>query len=587
MMKRQLSIKAKVTYAFIFLILLPTALLCGYFFDQTQKHLTQQTINTSKMVLSQLQSNVTSKINIVESVSDSIAYNSRLQSFLADPFQPGGDSINAYAREIVPLVKYGTYYNTVLIQYIRLDVSLYLTNYTIPEGFDSIWHDTYIQKEKWYQDFLRSGKNSLWYRSDSNSKQGSSAVKYTYIQKIHNTNGQYLGLTSIEVLQKDLYSFLSESPDGTDAFVFDPAKGLFLQQKKTDDSIKQERITNIRSDTGGSFQKNGEVVVYEPLTSLGTIIGIAVPKASVTSSQLLGTTMAIIGISALSLLLFYTVIKQVFRLIKRNILTMTESIESGFQPLPSPKRQDEFGVITEKFNILLSKINLLMKEGIQREVVHKDVQLKALQYQINPHFIYNTIDIFSARMELAGQYEVSEAFSDFGKILRYKIEGDSKFAMLGYEIDHLKRYVNLQQMKYGDRLQMNIQVPSSLNTCRMIKFILQPLVENSVKHGFGSRDTLTVIIEASLLENAALQIAVWDDGIGISADRLAEMNRMFDQQQQSGTWEHSEHIGLKNINERLCLFYGVQYRLVMESTEGRYTKATVTIPIQEEELRDV
>src|SRR5690606_1390450 len=117
-----------------------------------------------------------------------------------------------------------------------------------------------------------------------------------------------------------------------------------------------------------------------------------------------------------------------------------------------------------------------------KERAQKDARLMALQYQINPHFIYNTIEIFGMRMELQGDYETAEAIADFGKMLRYNMSNDYRLATLREEMDHVNNYIRIQKLKHPDHLHLSMDISAHLEQHEVIKFILQPLVENSIKH---------------------------------------------------------------------------------------------------------
>jgi sensor histidine kinase YesM len=227
-----------------------------------------------------------------------------------------------------------------------------------------------------------------------------------------------------------------------------------------------------------------------------------------------------------------------------------------------------------------------MKDMIRKETIHKDTQLIALQSQINPHFIYNTLDMFSAKMELAGQFDVSDAMADFGKMMRYNMDAQSRFTTLEAEIRYLEQYMNLQKVKYSDRIDLSIRVPDVLLTCRMIRFILQPIVENSIKHGFRQHETLRIELDIALTTNRTIRLSVRDNGQGIAPERLADLNERYRTSvYPAGGSQLRESIGLGNINERLRLYYGEEYFLQLDSALGHYTETIVTIPcdIREED----
>lgn len=267
------------------------------------------------------------------------------------------------------------------------------------------------------------------------------------------------------------------------------------------------------------------------------------------------------------------------------IVKVMNKVSSGnFNVRIKMKQKDEIGQLSEDFNLLIEKINILFKENVEKEIAQKDAQLKALQYQINPHFIYNTIDIFRMKMELAGEYDTAKAITDFGKILRYNINSTSKYTTINEEVQQVIKYVNLQKQGYGSNIILKTGIPEELLDKKMIKFILQPLVENSIKHGGGKRRdaTLNITIEFQII-GSKIQVTVSDDGKGIPEEKLNKLNRQFEAAAKIEEYdEDHESIGLLNINERIKLFYGKENHIRMESMVGKYTKTCFYMTIIEE-----
>ncbi|WP_337099877.1 sensor histidine kinase [Paenibacillus sp. YIM B09110] len=522
-----------------------------------------------KQTLSILKSGMEGKLDLVESVSQSITYNARLHVFLEDPFENQNGSMEEYLQFINPIVFYGVQYNQVDITSIKV----YMNNYSIPEGFGSFYHDTAVQGTSWYDSFIESEKRSLWI---SLPEEGT----YEYLQKIVTMEGHFLGVTRVTLLKQSLLASLDEtSVDGSGVFVADSAQRLLYAN--TEDFLSPAIVN--RSLIDDQFEQNGRLYIQDQVNRLHITVGMAqsLPR-SLQSYQLL-TTAGFIAAIVLSIFLFYQVLKTTFVKIKASIRSMDYSIRTGFVEMIPVERNDEIGVISEKFNTLLVQINSLVSDMIKRETVHKDAQLRALQAQINPHFIYNTINVFSAKTELAGLYDVSEAFADFGQMLRYNMNGQSEYATVKQEIDHVLRYFRLQKLKYGERLQMEWTCDSELLGQSIIRFILQPVVENSITHGMSNRKDMVITVDVNLNDRNEIVIVIMDNGSGISAARLTELNQYFQRGQDvigplTSLGSMGTGIGLGNINNRLRLFYGDSYTIRLESMEGRFTKTLLTVP---------
>jgi sensor histidine kinase YesM len=241
---------------------------------------------------------------------------------------------------------------------------------------------------------------------------------------------------------------------------------------------------------------------------------------------------------------------------------------------------DEVGQMAESFNVLIEKINFLINDVVKKETAYKDAQLTALQYQINPHFIYNTIDIFRMKLELEGNYEMADSITSFGKMLRYNINRDSQYATIKEEVDYIEKYLNLQKLRYGERIVFVADLPEDFKNIKIIRFMLQPIVENSIKHGIDNYKKGLYIQIKFIKRMRCVQVEVIDNGKGINDAELELLNKQLKNskalEKKNDTYKN---IGLENINARIKLFYGEQYYIKLESIEGEYTKAIINIPM--------
>ena len=570
-----MSIKSKVTLAFVMLILLPFSVLGLYTYDQSQRYMRDQLIANSQMTLKQMKYMIENKVDLIESVSNNITYNYRLQQFLGSPFSQDNNSVDTYFSYVSPLIHYA-----MLFQKINTEkISVYMSNETIPEGFGVFYHETKARQEPWYDAFEHSAGKSAWVLRSSEEL----GETFGYMQKMISLEGSDLGFTIVDVRPNELLAPVIETVESDQAIVIADGQGRILYPEQGNASVHAQRV---EPPLPGSYSIHGnQLFIRESIkgVDLTMLMTITLPRSF--SSLHVATNLAFLAAMVLLLFAFYSVLKMALRKMKTSIRQMAHAIESGFEPIPID-RQDEFGVITEKFNVLLNRITMLMKDMIRKETIHKDTQLIALQSQINPHFIYNTLDMFSAKMELAGQFDVSDAMADFGKMMRYNMDAQSRFTTLEAEIRYLEQYMNLQKVKYSDRIDLSIRVPDVLLPCRMIRFILQPIVENCIKHGFRQQEPLRIELDIALTTNRTIRLSVRDNGQGIAPERLAELNERYRTSvYPAGGSQLRESIGLGNINERLRLYYGEEYFLQLDSALGDYTETIVTIPcdIREED----
>jgi sensor histidine kinase YesM len=244
---------------------------------------------------------------------------------------------------------------------------------------------------------------------------------------------------------------------------------------------------------------------------------------------------------------------------------------------------DEVGILGQKFNSMIKRIQNLIKTVYEAELSRKEEILKrreaefdALQMQINPHFLYNTLDIIRWQIieEKNGESRGSQMLSSFANLLRLGTKKGSHLVQIGEEIEHVKTYIDVVQFDLEYRVNVTYNVSDELNTYKLPKFTLQPLIENIIVHGFThKKGTGEIEIKAYICEND-LYLTVTDNGEGIPSDSLNEINQNINDMAVK-----SKSIGLKNINARIKLYFGEQYGLEVKSILGKGTTAVIHIPI--------
>ena len=218
-------------------------------------------------------------------------------------------------------------------------------------------------------------------------------------------------------------------------------------------------------------------------------------------------------------------------------------------------------------------VNSINQEVYQKDMLQAQTELQMLRSQINPHFIYNTLETIRSSALSSDQYKLAEMASLFGKTLRYGISSPSEPVTLDQEINNLFDYIHLQNMHFQGRLSFHVNVEEELKDCIVIRLLLQPLVENSIYHGFSAQDKPGIIEVLGFTDGQILTFKVIDNGIGIKQDILKLLNEYINNENN-----HFTSIGLKNVNRRIKLYYGESYGIFLESTFGRGTVITVKIP---------
>jgi two-component system sensor histidine kinase YesM len=280
----------------------------------------------------------------------------------------------------------------------------------------------------------------------------------------------------------------------------------------------------------------------------------------------------------MGLALTYYLNKRNFRNI-RNIVSIIESAEKEIPLPPVPSRvEDEYGYIVQTIIKTFIERSFLKIQLSERMYKSKTIELLALQSQINPHFLFNTLETINWKvLGFTGKpNEANEMISSLSDILKYTLQRDEREVSVRDEIRYTESYIMIQKVRYRDKFEVVWNYDDDVLLVPIMKLLLQPLVENSIYHGIKAKDGKGTIAIGIKRTGGWLEISVADDGLGISPDRLAEIKS--DLMRDSG---FSAHIGLYNTNKRLRLQYGEDSGISIESEEGRKTTVRALIPCGE------
>lgn len=226
---------------------------------------------------------------------------------------------------------------------------------------------------------------------------------------------------------------------------------------------------------------------------------------------------------------------------------------------------------------MLDNIRRLMQSNTERELLVKNTEIRALQNQINAHFIYNVLESIKMMAEVDGNYEIADAVTSLGKLLRYSMRWSRSTVSLFEEIDYIKNYLALMNLRFDDEIRLALDVPDELTLTELPKISLQPLVENAVVHGgSGSR---TVRLSARR-DGGDCLIEIADDGCGLDAEALARIERQIAGLEQTRS-SSGNGIGLRNVQERLQRTFGPAYGITVQSCPGAGTTVTVRVPCRD------
>lgn len=276
----------------------------------------------------------------------------------------------------------------------------------------------------------------------------------------------------------------------------------------------------------------------------------------------------------ISLLIFYIVSRFTER-IENLQEAMQRFGEGDFNVICAVRANDEIGELSQHFNMMVYNINDLVDRVYNANMLRQKAELEALRMQINPHFLYNTLDMVAWISRDKGVTEVADIAVSLSQMMRYTIKGTA-MTDLKAELEHIRHYLTIQKLRYGDRITFIVQSPEDLMEFRLPKLVIQPLVENAIIHGVENIEQGIVVLDVQKMKDR-VRICVSDNGVGMEQSKIDEILG----EDEELIMEAQDSIGLRNVNRRLKIRYGESHGLVIESVPGGGTRICVWIPMTE------
>lgn len=293
----------------------------------------------------------------------------------------------------------------------------------------------------------------------------------------------------------------------------------------------------------------------------------------------------IIYISGTMALLFIILSIVLTVLITRPIIelsrTMRKNKSHKFAPAQAKyKRNDEIGILYTEYDKMMQDMNQYIRESYQNKILTMDSQMRALEAQINSHFLYNTLESINSIAEIEEIESIAVMTKALGDMFRYSIKTESELVPFRDELQHVDNYMAIQQIRFGDKIAFRKEIDEELLDHKILKLILQPLVENALYHGLENKKGKGGITVKGYPQGSDLIFEVIDDGIGMDEAQIGELHALLAQPPEfTGIGQRAKRsIGIKNVHSRIVLYYGPEYGLTFESEQDAGTKVKIVIP---------
>lgn len=322
-------------------------------------------------------------------------------------------------------------------------------------------------------------------------------------------------------------------------------------------------------------------------TAHGYQVQVAVPRDYVLSGSI-SSSIFILALSLLFIVILYVTLKKTFSKYQTQVVDLVETIHDIAQGeqgkrIDLTKKDQELLLIAETTNDMLDRLERNIHDIYQLELSQKDAHMRALQAQINPHFMYNTLEFIRMYAVMENQNELADIIYEFSSLLRNNIS-DERETTLKQEVEFCRKYSYLCMVRYPKSIAYGFKIDPGLEEMRIPKFTLQPLVENYFAHGVDYRRTDNVISIKALKKEGYVEILVTDNGRGMPAEKLAEIRDKLAQRTFEHTVDYSgkrQSIGIVNVHERFVLYFGDRYDISVESVEKEGVRYQITIQNEE------
>jgi two-component system, sensor histidine kinase YesM len=353
------------------------------------------------------------------------------------------------------------------------------------------------------------------------------------------------------------------------------------QQQLIYSGLKKEMIPQVLNAQGKSFvmDDQGERKLYTISTSELTgwkVVSVTnVNEMIMDGKETKKFFLMMIFISILFALLIAVIISnRISRPIKLLELSMKQVETGHFDTEVDVRCSHEVGRLSKSFNVMTRKIKELMEQVIEEQKALRKSEIKALQSQINPHFLYNTLDSIIWMAESNRNEEVIDMTSSLAKLFRISLNKGEEMTSISGEVEHVRNYLVIQKMRYKNKLDFIIDVDSSILSYKTIKLILQPLVENAIYHGIKNKSGKGIIQILGKEVDGKVLFQVVDNGVGMDAE---QMKHIYSDEHRKNS--KGNGVGVKNVNERLQIYYGQEYGLSFESEVDLGTTVSVLMPV--------
>lgn len=584
---RNMKVKKQLIGIYVIVILIPiliigvqlTTLMCNMVVDRA--------INEACVNIERIKERLNEKIKIANSVAESIYVDGKIAQVLKTQFEDSAQIVNTY--------KDLTIISTYLMHYEEISsIRIYNDNLTLLNNSQFVRATEDIKRSDWYQAALARDSQMEWHlKYDEIRKQ----YYMSLIRALRDKQKNLLGVLVINFDPEKINRIIKDEPYDTMITIngqvvttsgnSDPLYEQLDHLRELQVEQNKNYKIKVSNDTGAEY------IIFTSFTPAKTFNSQVEICMSMSVNSITGETLKIVrtslamimislGLSGILILIFSKGFSNRIILVRKE---MHKVSLGDFNIRKSIEGNDEIGELYEDICQTVESVKQLIEENysakVQKEELkrkQKEMQFEMLSSQINPHFLYNTLETIRMKAYCNGETELAGVVKKLSKLLRRNLEVSDRSVSLASELEMIEAYLTIQKFRFGERISYHIENEIESEKYYLLPLLLQPIVENAFIHGLEAKQGSGKIVCSIKEQNHCLKIAISDNGLGISKERLQQIQRSL----QGEQIEERNRVGLKNINERIKLYYGDMYGITIESIEDQGTTVTIVLPKMQE-----
>ena len=428
---------------------------------------------------------------------------------------------------------------------------------------------------RWYQSLRENNGRPVWVLLDGSGKGGSYAA---IARELWNPDdySQTVGILAILMERKNLENMLQNAYEEQELYL-ETADGTLLASNLPEEALHRLSVSqrNVDDREFGSITLGGEPCYARSCRIDGSNVYLVsvIPKGAVREGMNVpngGMGMVFLGVSLLVVMVMATMAKSItgrLKLLKEQMLRIQDGNICKMEEGPS---RDEIGQLIGNYNVMVDRVEALLREQYTLGQEKVEAELKALQSQINPHFLYNTLDMINWMSQKKESENIRSVVQAMSRFYRLTLSKGRDIVSIRDEVEMCEAYMEIQKRRYRGRICYEVEVDGDILDCLIPKITLQPFLENAIIHGINEKaDGRGMVILNGWMEDGRITLSVTDDGEGMTQEDKKKSHQ-------------GSHYGLSNIEHRLELFFGESIPVQVESSPGIGTCVIINIPVRTE-----